>query len=57
VHAALGPSADEIAWARRVVDATRDAGGGVVSLDGRMVDAPVVRLAERLLALESQAPP
>jgi len=57
VHAALGPSMDELAWARRVMGATQAAGGGVVSLDGRMVDAPVVRLAERLLALESQAPP
>lgn len=57
VHAALGPGADELAWARRVVDATQAAGGGVVSLDGRMVDAPVVRLAERLLALDSQKAP
>jgi citrate lyase subunit beta/citryl-CoA lyase len=57
VHAALGPSADELAWARRVVDAIRASGGGVVSLDGRMVDAPVVRLAERLLALEAQPTP
>jgi citrate lyase subunit beta/citryl-CoA lyase len=57
VHAALGPNPDELAWARRVMDATEAAGGGVVSLGGRMVDAPVVRLAERLLALESQAPP
>ncbi|MCR6477217.1 CoA ester lyase [Variovorax sp. ZS18.2.2] len=57
VHAALGPSADELAWARRVIDAIRSVGGGVVSLDGRMVDAPVVRLAERLLALDAQPPP
>ena len=57
VHAALGPSTDELAWARRVIDAVRSAGGGVVSLDGRMVDAPVVRLAERLLALDAQSPP
>jgi len=57
VHAALGPSSDELAWARRVLDATQAAGGGVVSLDGRMVDAPVVRLAERLLALGAQAAP
>jgi citrate lyase subunit beta / citryl-CoA lyase len=57
VHAALGPSAGELAWARRVIDAIRSAGGGVVSLDGRMVDAPVVRLAERLLALDAQSPP
>ncbi|MGJ7524692.1 HpcH/HpaI aldolase/citrate lyase family protein [Variovorax sp. GB1P17] len=56
-HAALGPSAEELAWARRVIDATQAAGGGVVSLDGRMVDAPVVRLAQRLLALDAQAPP
>ncbi|RTQ37298.1 CoA ester lyase [Variovorax gossypii] len=55
VHAALGPTAQELAWARRVVEAIRAAGGGVVSLDGRMVDAPVVRLAERLLALEEQS--
>jgi citrate lyase subunit beta/citryl-CoA lyase len=52
VQAALGPTAEELAWARRVVEAIRASGGGVVSLDGRMVDAPVVRLAERLLALE-----
>jgi citrate lyase subunit beta/citryl-CoA lyase len=39
-----------------VIDAVRSAGGGVVSLDGRMVDAPVVRLAERLLALDAQPP-
>ena len=55
VHAALGPTADELAWARRVRDAAQASGGGVISLDGRMVDAPVVRLAERLLALEAHA--
>jgi citrate lyase subunit beta/citryl-CoA lyase len=58
VHAALGPSIDELAWAHRVMDAIQAAGGGgVTSLDGRMVDAPVVRLAQRLLALDAQAPP
>ncbi len=51
VQAGLGPTAQELTWARRVVEAVQAAGGGVVSLDGRMVDAPVVRLAERLLAL------
>ncbi|MBD9663090.1 CoA ester lyase [Variovorax sp. VRV01] len=54
VQAALGPSAGELAWARRVIEAVRSAGGGVASLDGRMVDAPVVRLAERLLALAAE---
>jgi len=52
VQAAFTPSADERAWAHRVRDAARAAGGGVVKVDGRMVDAPVVRLAERLLAQE-----
>lgn len=53
VQAAFTPSADERAWAHRVCEAVRAAGGGVVNVDGRMVDAPVVRLAERLLAQEA----
>lgn len=56
-HAALGPNADEVAWAQRVRAAAQAAGGGVISLDGRMIDAPVVKLAERLLALDAQGRP
>ncbi|MGA8391460.1 MAG: CoA ester lyase, partial [Burkholderiaceae bacterium] len=37
-------------WAQRVLVAFDAAAGGVFSLDGRMVDAPVVRLAQRTLA-------
>ncbi len=51
VHAGFGPSAEELAWAHRVVQAVSNAGGGVASIEGRMVDAPVLRLAERLLAM------
>ena len=50
VNAAFTPSADELDWARRVQAAFTAAGGGVFSLDGRMVDAPVLRLAQRTLA-------
>jgi citrate lyase subunit beta/citryl-CoA lyase len=50
VNAAFTTSPAEIDWARRVVAASEAAGGGVVSLDGRMVDAPVLRLAQRTLA-------
>ena len=50
VNAAFTPSADELDWARRVQAAFAAAGGGVFSLDGRMVDAPVLRLAQRTLA-------
>lgn len=50
VNAAFAPSAAELAWAQRVMTAFKANGGGVFSLDGRMVDAPVVRLAQRTLA-------
>lgn len=51
VQQALGPTPDELAWAKRVMAAAEAAEGGVVSLDGRMVDMPVVLQAQRLLAL------
>lgn len=50
VHAAFAPGEQEVAWARRVVEADARAGGAAVQLDGRMVDAPVVLQARRTLA-------
>jgi citrate lyase beta subunit len=53
VHDVFAPSEDEIAWARRVVEAAgvaRAAGRGAIAVDGQMVDAPVVARARRLLA-------
>ncbi len=50
VNAAFSPSAAEIEWARRVLAAAAGSGGGVVAVDGRMVDAPVLRLAQLTLA-------
>jgi citrate lyase subunit beta/citryl-CoA lyase len=50
VHAALAPGEQEVAWARRVVEADARSGGAAVQLDGRMVDAPVVLQARRTLA-------
>jgi citrate lyase subunit beta/citryl-CoA lyase len=50
VHAAFAPSEQELAWARRVIEADAQAGGAAVQLDGRMVDAPVVLQARRTLA-------
>jgi citrate lyase beta subunit len=49
VHAVFAPSADELAWARRVVAAAAGS-RGAVAVDGQMVDAPVVARARRLLA-------
>ena len=50
VHAAVAPGEDELAWAERVIAADQASGGAAVQLDGRMVDAPVVLQAHRLLA-------
>ncbi|QNN54864.1 CoA ester lyase [Nocardioides mesophilus] len=47
VHEELRPSEDELVWAGKVVAAS--AGGGVVLLDGQMVDKPVVERARRML--------
>jgi citrate lyase subunit beta/citryl-CoA lyase len=50
VNGAFSPSAAELAWAQRVVDAAAAADGAAVAVDGRMVDAPVLARARRLLA-------
>ncbi|NWB92527.1 HpcH/HpaI aldolase/citrate lyase family protein [Pseudomonas agarici] len=50
IHAALVPSAEDLAWARRVVAADTH-GAGAYQVDGQMVDAPVLLRARRLLAL------
>ena len=53
LNAAFSPSEAEIAHAKRVIQIDRQAaaeGRGAVALDGRMIDVPVVRRAERLLA-------
>lgn len=50
LNAAFSPSADEIAWAQRVV-AAAEGNDGAFALDGKMVDAPVVARARRILAL------
>ena len=50
VHAAFTPNDDEIAWARRIVDAfAADQQLGVVRIDGKMIDKPHLRAAERIL--------
>lgn len=50
VHAAFAPSAAELAWARRVCAAVQAGGAGAINVDGHLVDAPVLRAAQRVLA-------
>ena len=57
VHEVFAPTAEEIAYATQVVDAFKNAqrsGSGVVALGSKMIDAPVVKRAQRVLALASQ---
>lgn len=52
INAAFTPSPEELAHARRVVALfAANPGAGALQLDGRMVDAPHLRSAERLLTL------
>jgi citrate lyase subunit beta / citryl-CoA lyase len=54
INAAFAPTAQEIAAARRIVEASDAAaarGDGAFRLDDRMVDAPVVARARRVLSL------
>lgn len=52
INAAFTPSAEEVAHARAVIDAfAANPGAGVLQLDGKMIDAPHLKAAHRLLAL------
>ncbi|MBV4482327.1 HpcH/HpaI aldolase/citrate lyase family protein [Pseudomonas khavaziana] len=51
IHQALAPSAEDLAWAKRVVEAGAH-GAGAYQIDGQMVDAPVLLRAQRLLAAQ-----
>jgi len=50
IHAALAPDPAEVDSALRIVEAAEGATEGVVVVDGRMVDRPIVLAARRILA-------
>ena len=55
LNAGFSPTAEEIAWAERVLAANGKAaaqGRGAFVVDGKMVDAPVVARARRVLELQ-----
>jgi len=47
---AITPSEQEIVWAQRVLLAWKTGAGGVLQVDGKMVDRPVVLKAERIIS-------
>jgi (S)-citramalyl-CoA lyase len=50
IQAVLTPPDEQVAWARRVIEAIEQAAGGVCVVDGKMIDAPVAQSARRVLA-------
>ena len=51
IHAAFSPSLEEVDWARRVIEMFASSPGtGALSMDGRMIDRPHLKQAERILA-------
>ncbi|MFZ5709632.1 MAG: HpcH/HpaI aldolase/citrate lyase family protein [Pseudomonadota bacterium] len=55
VHAAFSPSAEEIARAERIVAAYEASPNGLATVDGRLVERPVVRAMQKVLALRDAA--
>jgi citrate lyase subunit beta/citryl-CoA lyase len=57
-NAAFSPDPREIQFAQRVLAASREAaarGAGVFTLDGRMIDLPMIRRAETIVAAQAVA--
>lgn len=57
INEAFSPTADQIGEAQRIVDAYDEAarrGEGVIRLDNRMIDMPVVARARRVLEIEKR---
>ena len=57
INESFGPTPEELAYAKQVVEAWDQAeaqGRGSLSLDGRMIDVPVVKRARNLLDLAEQ---
>ena len=50
INAVFTPSADEISKAEKIAAAYEAAAGGVALLDGKLIEKPVLRAAERVLA-------
>jgi citrate lyase subunit beta/citryl-CoA lyase len=49
VNQCFAPSASEVYWATRVLDAFKAANGAAIALDGKMIDRPVVIRAQHIL--------
>ncbi|MGV9857633.1 HpcH/HpaI aldolase/citrate lyase family protein [Gordonia sp. NPDC003425] len=55
IRAGYRPSDDEIGWAEKILAEAGRAGGGVFSVDGQMIDGPVLRQAEAVMTRAAAA--
>ena len=51
IQTAYSPGADEVAWARRIIAAYEQQSGGVLLVDGKLIERPVIAAAQRTLAI------
>ncbi len=51
VNSVFTPDAERIAYARRVIEAFEQSPDGLVVIDGKLIEIPVVRIASRTLAI------
>jgi len=50
INELFSPSSEEIRYAEKVIDAFEKADGGLVVLDGKLIEKPVLRSMKRILA-------
>ncbi len=50
IHEAFSPTNEDIAYARCVIAAYAESTTGLAVVDGKLIDKPVIREAERILA-------
>ncbi len=57
IQKAFSPTTDEVTWARRIVAAYEENEGGVLLVDGQLIERPVILAAQRTLKIASQTSP
>jgi citrate lyase subunit beta/citryl-CoA lyase/(S)-citramalyl-CoA lyase len=54
IHGAFNPTQDQIDYAKAVLAAVDGPDAGVVVVDGKMVDRPIILACQRVMALAAQ---
>ena len=57
IQTAFSPTTDEVAWAQRIVAAYEKNEGGVLLVDGQLIELPVILAAQQTLKIASETSP